>query len=144
MDRDLQAMGASSLEGWCEEGDISGKWVATEVNTDHALSMVLGGEADDGKGGGQVVAAVDGEDEVGLHGVGRVEGGHAVQDGADVVVCGNVGRRDGPRGGAQLEIDDAVGEEVLEDGGGGVGEGRAVIAEGVDIAREQGEEAEGI
>jgi hypothetical protein len=88
------------------------------------------------------VAPVDGEDQVRLHGgVGGVEGGDAVQDGLDVVVHGEVGRGERAWGGAQLEVDDPVGEEVLEDGGRGVGERGAVIAEGVYVSGEEREEA---
>jgi hypothetical protein len=134
MDGALQAVGAGFAEGGREEGDVPGARVAAEVDAHDTASAVLAGELDDGERGGEVVAAVDGEDEVGLHGVGGVEGGYAVQDGLDVVVLGYVGRGDSPRSGAQLEIDDAVGVEVLEDGGGGVGEGGAVIAEVVDVA----------
>lgn len=58
------------------------------------------------------------------------------EDGADVGFRGG----EGARGGAQLEVDDAVGGEVAEDGEGRGGEGRGVVDEVVDVGREDGEE----
>lgn len=58
------------------------------------------------------------------------------EDGGDVGFRGG----EGARGGAQLEVDDAVGSEVAEDGEGRGGEGRGVVDEVVDEGREDGEE----
>lgn len=52
-------------------------------------------------------------------------------------VCGG----DCAWGGAQFEVDDAIGLEVFEDCVCGVDEGWEVIAEGVDVLGEEGEEA---
>lgn len=58
---------------------------------------------------------------------------------------GNVlrgGEERGRAGGcAEFEVDDAVREEGLEDGCGGVAEGGFVCEEGVDVFAEEGEEA---
>lgn len=87
--------------------------------------------------------AVNGEEEGRTHrGMSGVEGGDAGENGADVIFCGQVGEGDGARGGAELEVDDAVGVEGLEDRSGGVGEGGDIIAEGVDVLGEEGEEAD--
>lgn len=71
--------------------------------------------------------------------VGGPELRDGVQDGGDVV--GFRRRREGARRGAELEVDDAVGGEVAEDGEGGVPEGGEVVDEVVDVGGEEGEEA---
>lgn len=54
---------------------------------------------------------------------------------------GQTGVRHGARSGAQLEVDNAVGGEVREDGEGGVAEGPDVGDEVVDVGGKEGEEA---
>lgn len=49
--------------------------------------------------------------------------------------------RHGARSGAQLEVDNAIGGEVREDGEGGVAEGPDVGDEVVDVGGEEGKEA---
>lgn len=73
---------------------------------------------------------------------------HRQRDGRSLIVPdsskngGDVGFRggEGARGGAQLEVDDAVGGEVVEDGEGRRGERRGVVDEVVDVRGEDGEE----
>lgn len=64
---------------------------------------------------------------------------HRREQNVDVLRRGEKGRR--TRRGAQFEIDKAVLEEGLEDGGGGVADGGLVGEEGVDVFAEEGEEA---
>jgi hypothetical protein len=57
-----------------------------------------------------------------------------------------LGEVEGGRGagdGAEFEVADAVGEEVLQDGVGGVGEAAEVVAQLIDRFGEDGEEAVG-
>lgn len=88
------------------------------------------------------MAAVDREDEPGVQGgvVVGLEGGDGVQQDRDVLVGGEMGR--GARGGAQLEVDDAVVGEVAENRGGGVADRGRVGEEVVDVAAKEGEEAD--
>lgn len=65
--------------------------------------------------------------------------GYRREQDVDVLRCGEERRWTGS--GAQLEIDDAVLEEGLQDGGGGVPDGGFVGEEGVDVFAEEGEEA---
>lgn len=67
------------------------------------------------------------------------ESGYRREQNVDVLRRGEDGRR--TRRGAQFEVDDAVLQEGLEDGGGGVTDGRLVGEEGVDVFAEEGEEA---
>lgn len=129
------------LEGGLETLDAAAGRVATEVYADDAAGVEPRGEGDGVGGGGGVVAAVDGEDEAGVHtwwcagqcGVGGGVGGLAlvvgdgVEDGGDVALPVEAGAGEGARGGAQLEVDDTVGGEGAEDGEGGVAEGGEVV-----------------
>lgn len=135
------------LERGLQRLDPAARRVAAQVDADDAGAGLepRRGEGDDVGGLGGGVAAVDGEDEAGVHaGVGA--GGALVfgdggQDGVDVVGLGDGGAGQGARGGAKLEIDDAVGGEGLEDGEGGVPEGGEVVDEVVDVGGEEGKEA---
>lgn len=95
------------------------------------LGRVLGG-----------IAPVDAQNQPGVEGQGlgglELPGVDGSEDGADV---GFLGEEDGAvcgegaaRGGAELEVDGAVGGEVGEDGAGCVCEGGGVGEEGVDVA----------
>lgn len=59
----------------------------------------------------------------------------------DVDVLRRGEKRCWTRSGAQLEVDDAVLEKGLQDGGCGVADGGFVGEEGVDVFAEEGEEA---
>lgn len=129
----------------------AGGGIAAEIDADDdGIARVLlvaeaGGEADGFQGGGEVVAAVDAEDQFGAEGVrgGWVwlavfVGGDGVQDGADVEFPGEefgaAGRAAGGAwGGAEFEVADAVCCKVAEYGLGCVGEGGWVGDEGVDV-----------
>jgi hypothetical protein len=65
--------------------------------------------------------------------------GYRREENVDVLLCGK--EWCWPRGGAELEVDDAVLEEGLQDGGCGVADGGFVCEEGVDVFAEEGEEA---
>lgn len=71
--------------------------------------------------------------------MGCFKGGDCVEEDGNVLR----GREGGGRAGscAEFEVDDAVEEEGLEDGSGGVAEGVFVCEEGVDVFAEEGEEA---
>lgn len=116
------------------------------------------GEGEGGEGGGGGGAAVDlmrpgglvcgwrtgkggryGEDEVRSHGEGD-GGGFVVADGGEDGGDVGFGGGEGARGGAEFEVDDAVGGEGAEDGEGGGGEGGGVVDEVVDVRGEDGEE----
>lgn len=70
------------------------------------------------------------------------KGGDCVDDDGDVLLCGEMGRRAGRC--PEFEIDYAVVEEGLQDGGCCVAEGGFVCEEGVDVFAEEGEEAASI
>lgn len=100
VDRDAEAEGSGFGEGGAEDGDVfrvavvlasvdAGGRVAAEVYADDAPVAEGGCEADCFVGLGWGVAAVDGEDEAGTHGVGvlpmrGLEGVYRGEDGGDV------------------------------------------------------------
>lgn len=133
-----------AVEGGLQGLDAAARGVAAQVDADDAAGAEPRGERDGLGGLGGGVAAVDGEDETRVHagaGGGALVVGDGGQDGVDVVGLGKGGAGQGARGGAQLEVDDAVGGEGPEDGEGGVPEGGEVVDEVVDVGREEGEEA---
>lgn len=142
VDRCFQALCARGAERTREDRDVAYARVAAEINANDALGTVLRGEGDDIECRGGGGAAVDGEDQVRFHGRGGgVGGGDAGEDQLGVLLGGEVRGGDGARGGAELEVDDAVCAEGVQHGGRGVGDGCGVGDEAVDVAREEGEES---
>jgi hypothetical protein len=102
----------------------AGARVSAEIDSDNAPAQGGGDTERLGRVGG-CVAAVDAKDEAGVHGqrgVVALPGVDGVKDGADVGFTGEedgaVGGEDAAGGGAELEVGDAVGCEVGEDGAG--------------------------
>ncbi|KAM5378524.1 hypothetical protein ACJZ2D_004478 [Fusarium nematophilum] len=114
--------------------------VAAEVQPHDPLAPVLQGEGK--RRGGLLggVPPVHREDEAGvqLRVLGLEDGDGGEEDG-DVLLCREEGR--GARSRPELQVGDAVGEEVGEDGVGGVPYGVFVCEEVVDVAAEEWEEA---
>lgn len=73
MDGNFQTLGFGGLEGGLENGDVTTGRIAAEIDAYYALGTVLECEVNDGEGGGEVITAVYGKDEVCFHGVGFIE-----------------------------------------------------------------------
>lgn len=77
-----------------------------------------------------------------LHGsLGVVVLGDAVENGLNVDFFGDPCRRDSSRCGAELEVDNAIGLEIREDGIRGIDQGGEVVDESVDVSGEQWKES---
>lgn len=147
VDRDAEAEGPGFGEGGAKDGDgfrvvvvlargvDAGGRVAAEIYADDAPVAEGGCEADCFVGLGWGVAAVDGEDEAGAHGVWVIpvrcfESVYRGEDGGNVDGRRFGGRRgEGARGGAEFEVGYAVCVEVLQDG-------ECCFAKGVDVGDE--------
>lgn len=117
MERDFEALLASFLERWTEDGNIALQGVTTEIDANDALGAVLESEVDDFESRRGVVAAVDGEDEVCFQGCGGpVESVDTGEDEVDVVIFGDVFGRDGSWCGPKFDVDEAVCFKVFENG----------------------------
>jgi hypothetical protein len=95
MNRDLEIGVPGTLEARRENGDVADGGITAEIEADDPEMAVFEGEIDDFEGLREGVAAVDGEDEAGFHGRGKVEGEDAGEDREDVVIFGDTCRRDG-------------------------------------------------
>lgn len=112
-------------------------WVAAEVDADYSRVAIADGEIDCFRRRLEAVAAVDGEDQVGLHGARKL--GDGSQDGLDIGRLRQARRGVVPWGGPQLQVHHAVIMEIVQDGGGRPPYRGHVVAEVVDVFREQRE-----
>jgi hypothetical protein len=129
----LQPRSFRTSEGSCKDSDVAFGWIAAQI--DAYDTVIFEREINDFLCFSGRVAPVDGENEVRAKCVDWV-GIVPFQDlqyGADIVVFGQVRRRNRPRGGTKLQVDDAIGLEVLQDGCGGALDAREVVDQGVDV-----------